>query len=92
MSITEQLSQILDQYYDPNKNLKNIEEKSNDLNLNEPISEIKESYSVDELNKMNINIIKTIAKKCKVILSVSGKAKNKEQLINEIIIKTNNKN
>jgi hypothetical protein len=41
---------------------------------------------------MNINIIKTIAKKCKVILSVSGKAKNKEQLINEIIIKTNNKN
>ena len=31
MSITEQLSQILDQYYDPQKNLKNIEEKKVDF-------------------------------------------------------------
>ncbi len=31
MSITEQLSQILDQYYDPNKNLKNSEEKKIDF-------------------------------------------------------------
>ena len=31
MSLTEQLSQILDQYYDPQKNLKNIEEKNVDF-------------------------------------------------------------
>ena len=31
MSITEQLSQILNQYYDTNKNLKNIEEKKVDF-------------------------------------------------------------
>ena len=31
MSLTQQLSQILDQYYDSTKNLKNIEEKKVDF-------------------------------------------------------------
>ena len=44
-----------------------------------------EVYSIEKLNKMTINNIKDIAKKLKVVLSVSGKAKNKEQLIKDIL-------
>ena len=40
MSITEQLSQILDQYYDPQKNLKNIEEKNVDFADNKTLKKI----------------------------------------------------
>jgi len=40
MSLTEQLSQILDQYYDPNKNLKNIEEKKVDFADNGALKKI----------------------------------------------------
>ena len=40
MSITEQLSQILDQYYDPQKNLKNIEEKKVDFADNGKLKKI----------------------------------------------------
>ena len=40
MSLTEQLSQILDQYYDPQKNLKNIEEKNVDLADNKTLKKI----------------------------------------------------
>lgn len=40
MSITEQLSQILDQYYDTNKNLKNIEEKKVDFSDNGTLKKI----------------------------------------------------
>lgn len=40
MSITEQLSQILDQYYNPNKNLKNIEEKKVDFSDNQTLKKI----------------------------------------------------
>jgi|GEM_PF-1796177 hypothetical protein len=40
MSITEQLSQILDQYYDPQKNLKNIEEKNVDFADNGTLKKI----------------------------------------------------
>ena len=40
MSLTEQLSQILDQYYDPNKNLKNIEEKKVDFANNGALKKI----------------------------------------------------
>jgi hypothetical protein len=40
MSITEQLSQILNQYYDTNKNLKNIEEKKVDFSDNGTLKKI----------------------------------------------------
>ena len=40
MSITEQLSQILNQYYDTNKNLKNIEEKKVDFSDSGTIKKI----------------------------------------------------
>ena len=40
MSIIEQLSQILDQYYNPNKNLKNIEEKKVDFSDNQTLKKI----------------------------------------------------
>jgi hypothetical protein len=40
MSLTEQLSQILDQYYDPQKNLKTIEEKNIDFAENKTLKKI----------------------------------------------------
>jgi hypothetical protein len=40
MSITDQLSQILDQYYDPTKNLKTIEEKNVDFADNGALKKI----------------------------------------------------
>ena len=40
MSITDQLSQILDQYYDPQKNLKTIEEKNVDFADNGALKKI----------------------------------------------------
>jgi hypothetical protein len=40
MSLTQQLSEILDQYYDPQKNLKNIEEKKVDFSDNGDIKKI----------------------------------------------------
>ena len=52
------------------------------------IEEINEEYSSEKLNKMTINNIKEIAKKFKVVLSISGKAKNKDQLIKDILQKS----
>jgi hypothetical protein len=73
---------------DEDKQVNNIE-----LKLDADVSEKQDNkieintevYSIEKLNKMTINNIKDIAKKLKVVLSVSGKAKNKEQLIKDIL-------
>jgi len=42
-------------------------------------------HTLDELNKMTIINIKEIAKQLNILLSVSGKTKNKATLINDIL-------
>ena len=73
------------------KQVNNIELKESQVDIildaNVIENNVEEVYSIDKLNKMTINKIKEIAKKLKVFLSVSGKAKNKEQLIKDILQK-----
>jgi hypothetical protein len=65
------------------------EEQLEESKADEVAEEVNEenNYSLDQLNKMNIAAIKAIAKDRKITLSISGKPKNKENLINDILSK-----
>jgi hypothetical protein len=78
----QQIKQLEDQ---PIKQLEDQPIKQlEDQQINENIN-IRETYTVDDLKKMTIINIKDIARKYKIILSISGKSKTKDQLIQNII-------
>jgi hypothetical protein len=65
-----------------------LEDQQINQPVDQPINEninIRETYTVDDLKKMTIIKIKDIARKFKIILSISGKSKTKDQLIQNII-------
>jgi len=65
-----------------------LEDQQINQPVDQPINEninIRETYTVDDLKKMTIINIKDIARKFKIILSISGKSKTKDQLIQNII-------
>ena len=65
-----------------------LEDQQINQPVDQPINEninIRETYTVDDLKKMTIINIKDIARKYKIILSISGKSKTKDQLIQNII-------
>jgi hypothetical protein len=68
--------------------IKQLEDQQINQPVDQPINEninIRETYTVDDLKKMTIINIKDIARKFKIILSISGKSKTKDQLIQNII-------
>jgi len=70
------------------QSINQLEDQQINQPVDQPINEninIRETYTVDDLKKMTIINIKDIARKFKIILSISGKSKTKDQLIQNII-------
>uniref|UniRef100_A0A6C0H164 Uncharacterized protein n=1 Tax=viral metagenome TaxID=1070528 RepID=A0A6C0H164_9ZZZZ len=70
------------------QSINQLEDQQINQPVDQPINEninIRETYTVDDLKKMTIIKIKDIARKFKIILSISGKSKTKDQLIQNII-------